>query len=111
MSGDKNMHKTCLLCASWHPEGKLKGIIRHGGTCNITKADTRMTDTCWAWNICSPNSNCRDGGNRRGWLEEVGVIAEQQTLFQNSIYGLIYSLEPIPGWIKVINLYLYIPPE
>ena len=39
------------------------------------------------------------------------MIAEQQTLFQNSIYGLIYSLEPIPGWIKVINLYLYIPPN
>ena len=71
MSSDKNMYdyKTCLLCASWHPEGKLKGIIRHGGTCNITKADTRMTDTCWAWNICSPNQLQRR--KQAGLVEEV----------------------------------------
>jgi len=39
------------------------------------------------------------------------VTAEQQTLFQNSIHGLAYSLEPVPGWIEVKRLCLYIPPE
>lgn len=25
------MPKTCVLCAYWQPDGKIQGIIRHGG--------------------------------------------------------------------------------
>ena len=39
------------------------------------------------------------------------IVREQQTLFQNSIHGLIYSLEPVLDWIEVKRLCLYIPPK
>lgn len=38
-------------------------------------------------------------------------MAEQQTLFQSSIHGLIYSLDPVDRWIQVKDLTLYIPPN
>jgi len=43
------------MCAYWKPDGKIQGIIRHGGKRALTDKDCRMNDSCWAWKICSPN--------------------------------------------------------
>lgn len=63
------MTKTCLYCAFWHPEGKIRKIVRHGGDCKLTGKDTQLKDSCWAWKICSPNQ--LDQRKEAGLVEEV----------------------------------------
>lgn len=59
----------CLLCAFWSPEGNIKGIMRHGGKCNLKNTDSRMEESCWAWKICSPNQ--LEQRKEAGLVEEV----------------------------------------
>lgn len=49
------MSKTCLFCAYWQQEGKIQGIIRHGGKCSLSRSDTRMNESCLLWKIYSPS--------------------------------------------------------
>lgn len=46
--------KTCLYCARWKPEGKIRKVIRHGGYCKLTGDDTRPAASCWGWKEMSP---------------------------------------------------------
>lgn len=64
-----NIPKTCLFCFFWQPEGKNRGIIRHGGKCKFKGIDMRMDDSCWAWRICSPNQ--LEKRKEAGLIEEV----------------------------------------
>ena len=63
------MPKTCVMCAYWTPDGKIQGIIRHGGKCSLSRSDTRMNESCLLWKICSPNQ--LDQRKVAGLVEEV----------------------------------------
>lgn len=63
------MPKTCVLCAYWQPDGKIQGIIRHGGKCKLNDKETRMEESCLVWKLCSPNQ--LDARKEAGLVQEV----------------------------------------
>ena len=63
------MPNTCVMCAYWQHEGKIQGIIRHGGKCKLNDKEARMDDKCILWKICSPNQ--LEARKEAGLVQEV----------------------------------------
>lgn len=69
--------KTCLYCAAWQPERKTRKVIRHGGHCNISGDDTRMSATCWGWKELTPEQ--KEDRIRRGLISEKETLEKEKS--------------------------------